>query len=76
MKDVPAKINTKSYIKIFGGKHPLLKQSECVPLDFELGNAIKGIVFTRPNTGGKTVALKTVGLFVMMVQCELHIPCM
>ncbi len=75
MKAVPAKINTKSYIKIAGGKHPLLKQSECVPLDFQLGNGIKGIVITGPNTGGKTVALKTVGLFIMMAQCGLHVPC-
>ncbi len=75
MKAVPAKINTQSYIKIIGGKHPLLRQSECVPLDFQLGNGIKGIVITGPNTGGKTVALKTVGLFVMMAQCGLHIPC-
>lgn len=75
MKAVPAKINTESYIKIAGGKHPLLKQSDCVPLDFELGRGIKGIVITGPNTGGKTVALKTVGLFIMMAQCGLHIPC-
>jgi dsDNA-specific endonuclease/ATPase MutS2 len=75
MKAVPAKINTQCYIKIAAGKHPLLKQSECVPLDFELGNGIKGIIITGPNTGGKTVALKTVGLFTMMSQCGLHIPC-
>lgn len=75
MKAVEAKTNTKGFIKITGGKHPLLKQSECVPLDFELGNGIKGIIITGPNTGGKTVALKTVGLFTMMAQCGLHVPC-
>lgn len=75
MKAVAASINTHHTIKITSGKHPLLNQSECVPLDFEIGNGINGIVITGPNTGGKTVALKTVGLLSTMAQCGLHIPC-
>ena len=75
MKAVRPEINTESYIKIKKGRHPLLNQSQCVPLDFEIGNGVNGVIITGPNTGGKTVALKTVGLFVMMTQCGLHIPC-
>lgn len=75
MKAVPAEINSNRYIFIKNGRHPLLSPSECIPLNFELGNGITGIVITGPNTGGKTVALKTVGLFSMMAQSGLHIPC-
>ena len=75
MKAVRPEINTENYIKIKQGRHPLLNQSQCVPLDFEIGNGINGVIITGPNTGGKTVALKTIGLFVMMTQCGLHIPC-
>lgn len=75
MKAVPAAINTERQIKIVNGKHPLLKPAECVPLNFALGNGINGIVITGPNTGGKTVALKTVGLLQLMAQSGLHVPC-
>lgn len=69
------KINTDRYIKIKKGRHPLLNPDICVPLDFEIGNGINGIVITGPNTGGKTVSLKLVGLFSVMAQCGLHLPC-
>jgi DNA mismatch repair protein MutS2 len=75
MKAVPAEINSSRYISIKNGRHPLLDPKECIPLNFELGNDILGIVITGPNTGGKTVTLKTVGLFAMMAQSGLHIPC-
>lgn len=75
MKGIPATINTNRSIHIINGKHPLLKSTECVPLNFTIGNGINGVVITGPNTGGKTVALKTVGLLQFMAQSGLHIPC-
>ncbi len=75
MKGVPSKINTDRKIQITNGRHPLLKVEECVPLNFTLGDGMKGIVITGPNTGGKTVALKTVGLLQLMAQSGLHVPC-
>lgn len=75
MDAVSPRINTARKLKIVKGRHPLLERELCVPLDFELGEGIRGIVVTGPNTGGKTVALKTVGLFSLMAQCGLHLPC-
>ncbi|QUI23144.1 endonuclease MutS2 [Vallitalea pronyensis] len=66
-------INTEGIINIHTGRHPMLGH-EGVPLDFEIGNDYKALVITGPNTGGKTVALKTVGLFTAMVQSGLHVP--
>jgi len=62
-------------IKLTEARHPLLPREVCVPLDFEIGGATKGIVITGPNTGGKTVAIKTVALCAKMAQCGLHVPC-
>ena len=75
MKAVPAQINNERYILIENGRHPLINPNECVPLNFEIGDKITGIVITGPNTGGKTVALKTVGLLQLMAQSGLHVPC-
>ena len=75
MKSVPPMMNTNRRIRIENARHPLLKVEECVPLNFELGNGINGIVITGPNTGGKTVTLKTVGLLQLMAQSGLHVPC-
>lgn len=75
MKAIPAVINVSRRIDIVNGRHPLLKPTECVPLNFTLGAGIRGIVITGPNTGGKTVALKTVGLLQLMAQSGLHVPC-
>lgn len=66
-------INTKRFIRIRKGRHPLISKDTCVPLDFEIGK-VRGIVITGPNTGGKTVALKLVGLFSLMGQSGLHLP--
>lgn len=67
------KINENKYINIKGGKHPLIGRS-AVPLNFTIGNDYRSLVITGPNTGGKTVALKTVGLLTIMVQSGLHVP--
>ncbi len=75
MKGVPALMNHERRISILEGRHPLLNAKECVPLDFKLGEGIQGVIITGPNTGGKTVALKTVGLLSLMAQCGLHVPC-
>lgn len=69
------KINTDRRIFIKNGRHPLMEKNTCVPLQFEIGNEISGIVITGPNTGGKTVAIKTVALNCMMAQCGLHVAC-
>lgn len=75
MKGVAPHMNFERKISITEGRHPLLNAGECVPLDFKLGEDIQGIIITGPNTGGKTVAIKTVGLLSLMAQCGLHVPC-
>lgn len=71
-KCITPKINNNGYIKIVKGKHPLLK-GNVVALDFEIGKEYKSLIITGPNAGGKTVALKTVGLLTLMVQCGFDI---
>ncbi len=69
------KINTERRIILKDARHPLMDAGINVPLQFELGGEVRGIVITGPNTGGKTVAIKTVMLNCMMAQCGLHPAC-
>lgn len=72
---VEPKINFDRQIKLIDARHPLMERETDVPLNFELGSTYRGVVITGPNTGGKTVAIKTVMLNLVMAQCGLHICC-
>ena len=74
MDAIPAEMTAERRMVICSGRHPFIDRDKAVPLDFEMGGDVRGVVITGPNTGGKTVALKTIGLFSVMAQCGLHIP--
>ena len=67
-------INDQGYLRIKNGRHPLIDAKKVVPVTVALGRDYHTLVITGPNTGGKTVTLKTIGLFAMMAQSGLHLP--
>ena len=68
------KINTDGYFDLIKARHPLLDPKKVVPIDIGLGGEYNTLIITGPNTGGKTVSLKTLGLLSLMAMCGLHIP--
>lgn len=69
----PVGITSERRLSLITARHPLLPAEDCVPLDLTLDGETHGVIITGPNTGGKTVALKTVGLLCLMAQCGLHV---
>lgn len=75
IKGTLPRVNSNGYVNIKKGRHPLIDRKKVVPVSINLGKNFSILVITGPNTGGKTVSLKSVGLFVLMAGCGLFLPC-
>lgn len=71
---VMPRLNRNSYVRIVRGRHPLIPMDKVVPIDIWIGKDYRSLIITGPNTGGKTVTLKIVGLFALMVQSGIFVP--
>ena len=69
------RINTERRIQMIDARHPLMNREIAIPLQFQMDEGIRGVIITGPNTGGKTIAIKTVMLNCIMAQCGLHVTC-
>ncbi|GGF99433.1 endonuclease MutS2 [Paenibacillus abyssi] len=74
MRGTLPRMNDRGFLKLKRGRHPLIDPGQVVPLDVELGNSYTSIIVTGPNTGGKTVSLKTIGLLSLMAMSGLFVP--
>ena len=71
---VMPRLNRNNYVRIVRGRHPLIPADRVVPIDIRMGRDYRSLIITGPNTGGKTVTLKIVGLFALMVQSGIFVP--
>ena len=71
---VMPRLNRNNYVRIVRGRHPLIPADRVVPIDIWIGRDYRSLIITGPNTGGKTVTLKIVGLFALMVQSGIFVP--
>lgn len=71
---VMPRLNRNNYVRIVRGRHPLISADRVVPIDIWIGRDYRSLIITGPNTGGKTVTLKIVGLFALMVQSGIFVP--
>ncbi|MDR2089729.1 MAG: endonuclease MutS2 [Clostridiales Family XIII bacterium] len=74
MKATEARVNAEGILHIKNGRHPLIPQGAVVPISLRMGGDRRTLIITGPNTGGKTVTLKTAGLFLLMTEAGLHVP--
>ncbi len=75
LQAIEPEMNTEDEMLLVNARNPLLSKEECVPLNFRIGGDIRGVIITGPNTGGKTVAIKTAALMSLMACAGLHVPC-
>ena len=75
MRGVSPKISRGRTVRLTGARHPLIDRDKVVPVDLRIDDGNDTLIITGPNTGGKTVTLKTLGLFALMMQSGLHVPC-